>query len=337
MTPLPLAVIILAAGKGTRMKSDKAKVLHEVFYAPMVHHVLNATLPLQPAQTVVIVGHQHAAVRQAIDPFDVDFVLQKEQLGTGHAVLVAEKSIAENVETVMILCGDTPLIQAETLLEMYACHRKQYAALTLMTTVLENPTNYGRILCDPGDRVRGIVEQKDATRQQLAIQEINAGIYCVEKEFLFSALKKVGTDNSQGEVYLTDIVKLAVDSDLVVEKYIAETPLDVLGVNSRVELSDAQKELQLRRNRMLMLEGVSMHNPETISVSPDSLITGDTLLGPGVNISNRTRIGHSCTISQGTILNNCQVGDNVSIGPYSYLFDCTISANTTLPPFSKNS
>jgi bifunctional UDP-N-acetylglucosamine pyrophosphorylase / glucosamine-1-phosphate N-acetyltransferase len=337
MTPLPLAVIILAAGKGTRMKSEKAKVLHEIFYAPMAHHVLNATLPLQPLQTVVIVGHQHAAVRQALDPFDVDFVLQKEQLGTGHAVLVAEKSIAENVETVMILCGDTPLIKAETLLEMYDRHCEQQAALTLMTTVLEDPTNYGRILCDSGDRIQGIVEQKDATRQQLAIQEINAGIYCVEKEFLFSALQKVGTDNSQGEVYLTDIVKLAVDSDLVVEKYIAETPLDVLGVNSRVELSDAQIELQMRHNRMLMLEGVSMHNPETISVSPDSFIKGDTLLGPGVNISNRTGIGHSCTIGQGTILNNCQVGDNVSIGPYSCLFDCTISANTTLPPFSKKS
>jgi bifunctional UDP-N-acetylglucosamine pyrophosphorylase / glucosamine-1-phosphate N-acetyltransferase len=336
MTTLPLSVIILAAGKGTRMKSEKAKVLHEVFYAPMVHHVINATLPLQPLQTVVIVGHQHAAVRQALDPFDVDFVLQKEQLGTGHAVLVAEKSIAENVETVMILCGDTPLIKAETLLEMYDRHCEQQAALTLMTTVLEDPTNYGRILSDPGDKILGIVEQKDATRQQLAIQEINAGIYCVEKNFLFSALKKVGTDNSQGEVYLTDIVKLAVDRDRIVEKYIALTPLDVLGVNSRVELADAQQELQMRQNRMLMLEGVSMQNPETISVSPDASVAGDTLLGPSVSISNKTTIGHSCTIGQGTILHNCHIGDKVSIGPYSCLSDCTIADDTSLPPFSKN-
>jgi bifunctional UDP-N-acetylglucosamine pyrophosphorylase/glucosamine-1-phosphate N-acetyltransferase len=336
MTTLPLSVIILAAGKGTRMKSDKAKVLHEVFYAPMVHHVINATLPLQPVQTVVIVGHQHTAVRQALEPFAVDFVQQKEQLGTGHAVLVAENSVAESAETVMILCGDTPLIKAETLLEMYERHCQQQAALTLMTTVLEDPTNYGRILSDPRDKVLGIVEQKDATRQQLAIQEINAGIYCVDKKFLFSALKKVGTDNSQGEVYLTDIVKLAVDSGLIVEKYIALTPLDVLGVNSRVELADAQRELQMRQNRMLMLKGVSMHNPETISVSPDSSLGCDTLLGPSVNISNRTQIGNSCTIGQGTILHNCHIGDQVSIGPYSYLSDCTITDNTTLPPFSKN-
>ncbi len=336
MPTLPLSIIILAAGKGTRMKSDKAKVLHEVFGVPMVHHVINATLPLEPAQTVIIVGHQQAAVRAALASFNVDFVLQEEQLGTGHAVLVAENGVAEDSTTVMILCGDTPLVKTETLHEMYVCHCQNQAALTLMTTVLDDPTNYGRILCDDSDKVLGIVEQKDASGQQLAIQEINAGIYCVEKSFLFGALKKVGTDNSQGEVYLTDIVKLAVDRDLRVEKYIAKTPLDVLGVNSRVELADAQKELQIRQNRRLMLQGVSMHNPETICVSPDSSVAGDTLLEPIVKIANKTRIGHSCTIGQGTILNNCQIGDKVNIGPYSSLSNCTIADATTLPPFSKN-
>lgn len=336
MTSLPLSIIILAAGKGTRMKSDKAKVLHEVFYAPMVHHVINAILPLRPAQTVVIVGHQKSAVEEALNSFDVIFVVQKEQLGTGHAVLVAENAIIEDTDTVMILCGDTPLVKADTLQEMYSYHQQQNSALTLMTTVLEHPTNYGRIICDTNYKVQDIVEEKDATGEQLEIKEINAGIYCVEKTFLFSALKMVGTNNSQGEVYLTDIVKLAVDSGLVVEKYMAQTPLDVLGVNSRVELADAQNELQMRRNRVLMLQGVTMNNPQTISVSPESFIEKDTILGPSVNISNRSRIGHSCRIGQGAILKNCQIGDNVTIGPYSCLVDCTVAANTTLAPFSKN-
>ncbi len=336
MTPLPLSIIILAAGKGTRMKSDKAKVLHELFYAPMVHHVLNSVLPLQPAQTVVIVGHQQAAVTEALSSFDVSFVVQKEQLGTGHAVLIAENAISENAASVMILCGDTPLIQTATLQAMYSAHLRSKATLTLMTTVLDNPTNYGRILCDSSNRVRGIVEQKDANPEQLEICEINAGIYCVDKKWLFSALQGVGTDNSQGEVYLTDIVKLAVDNGLPVEKYPVANPMDVLGVNSRVELADAQNELQIRRNRALMLQGVTMHNPATISVSPDSSLDKDTILGPGVTLFEGCRIGHSCTIGQGVILKNCHIGDNAIIGPYSFLVDCTVAPNATLPPYSQN-
>jgi bifunctional UDP-N-acetylglucosamine pyrophosphorylase/glucosamine-1-phosphate N-acetyltransferase len=336
MTTLPLSVIILAAGKGTRMKSDKAKVLHEVFYAPMVHHVLNAILPLNPAQTIVIIGHQKEAVEKTLASFDVDFVVQEAQLGTGHAVLVAENAVIEDADTVMILCGDTPLIKTETLQEMYFCHKKQNSILTLMTTVLENPTNYGRIICDANNKVQGIVEQKDATCEQRKIKEINAGIYFVEKTFLFSALKRVGTNNSQGEVYLTDIVRLAVENGLIVDKYVVHTPLDVLGVNSRIELADAQNELIMRRNRLLMLQGVSMNNPATISVSPESSIEKDTILDPGVNISDGCRIGRSCRVGQGSILKNCQIGDNAIIGPYSYLVDCTVATDTTLSPFSKS-
>jgi len=336
MTSLPLSVIILAAGKGTRMKSDKAKVLHEVFYAPMLHHVIYATLPLYPLQTVVIVGHQRTAVEETLQSFAVSCVVQEEQLGTGHAVLVAENIIIEETDTVMILCGDTPLIKAETLQEMYSCHQQQHAALTIMTTVLDDPTNYGRVITDSNNKIQGIVEQKDATTEQRQISEINAGIYCVDKKFLFSSLKKVGTDNSQGEVYLTDIVKLAVESNLVVEKYRAQTPIDVLGVNSRIELASAQNELQMRRNRALMLQGISMNNPETISVSPESSIEKDTILDPLVSISDRSRIGRSCRIGQGAIVKNCQIGDKVFIGPYSCLSNCTIAAGTVLPPYSKN-
>lgn len=332
-----LSIVILAAGKGTRMKSNKAKVLHEVFFAPMVQHVVAAATPLVPAQTIVIVGHQQAAVEEAMKSFAVDFAVQEKQLGTGHAVLAAEKTISGDTDTILILCGDTPLIKAETLQEMYSYHLVQNAELTLMTTLLEDPTNYGRILCNASGKVQGIVEQKDATPEQLSIKEINAGIYCVDRNFLFSTLKKVGTDNSQGEVYLTDIVKIGVEAGLSVEKFTTEGSLDVLGVNSRVELADAHQELQLRRNRELMLNGVSMVNPETICVAPDSSVAPDSLLEAGVQISCGSNIEGPSKIGQGTILKNCTLGDNVTIGPYCYLENSTIDSDTILAPFTRKS
>lgn len=335
MTSPQLSIIILAAGKGTRMKSEKAKVLHEVFYAPMVHHVLNAVIPLKPEQTVAIVGHQQSAVKQVLKKFEVDFAVQDQQLGTGHAVLIAENIVKEDTDTVMILCGDTPLIRSDTLVRMYRAHKERKATLTLMTTFLADPTNYGRIL-SIGGKVRGIVEQKDADPEQLLINEINAGIYCVDKEFLFSALKMVGTDNSQNEVYLTDIVRLAVESNLPVEKVTTKDPLEVLGVNSRLELAEAHRELQLRRNRELMMQGVSMYGPETISISPESTIGKGTLLEACVRISDGSTIGESCTVGQGTILINCRIGNNVQIGPYSYLSDITVDSLSTLAAYSRN-
>jgi bifunctional UDP-N-acetylglucosamine pyrophosphorylase / glucosamine-1-phosphate N-acetyltransferase len=334
MTALPFSIVILAAGKGTRMKSDKAKVLHEVFFAPMVQHVVDAVLPLQPTRTVVVVGHQGQAVEKALQASACQFAVQDQQLGTGHAVLAAERAINEDKGAVMILCGDTPLIRTETLARMYAAHLDRSATLTLMTTLLADPTNYGRVQSDAGGKVLGIVEQKDASREQLAIREVNAGIYCVDKTFLFSALQKVGTDNSQKEVYLTDIVKQAVDGGLPVEKFTAPTPTEVLGVNSRVELADAHLELQLRRNRDLMLQGVTMRSPGTITVSPDSSVGGDTVLEAGVRITGGSIIGQACTIGQGAILHNCRLGDEVLVGPYCCLTDITVASGRSLKSFS---
>lgn len=334
MPPPPFSIVILAAGKGTRMKSDIAKVLHEVFFAPMVQHVVDAVLPLQPTRTVVVVGHQGQAVERALQTSACQFVVQDRQLGTGHAVLAAEPTIREDRGTVMILCGDTPLIRTETLAKMYAAHLDRHATLTLMTTVLADPTNYGRVRTDASGRVLGIVEQKDASRDQLAITEVNAGIYCVDSTFLFSALRKVGTDNSQKEVYLTDIVKQAVDGGLPVEKFTAPTPTEVLGVNSRVELADAHLELQLRRNRELMLQGVTMRNPGTITVSPDSSVGRDTLLEAGVSITGGSTIGQATTIGQGAILHNCRLGEQVLIGPYCCLTGITVASGSSCDPFS---
>jgi bifunctional UDP-N-acetylglucosamine pyrophosphorylase / glucosamine-1-phosphate N-acetyltransferase len=330
----PLYLVILAAGKGTRMKSNKAKVLHEVFYAPMVHHVLHATASLQAKKSIVVIGHQRKTVAESLSKFSIESVVQEEQLGTGHAVLCTEPAITEMAGCVMILCGDTPLIRPETLQNMVEQHRSQNATLTVMTTILDNPTHYGRIISDENGTVLSIVEEKDADREQKKIQEINVGIYCIDTKFLFSHLKNIGTDNSQGEVYLTDIVTQAVAATLPVQKFIHPSSQDVLGVNSRLELSEAHHELQLRRNRALMAEGVTMISPETIQVSPESTLSKDVTLHPGVEISGNSTISMGCDIQAGALLHNINLGDFCTIGPYSCLRDCDLPDNSTISPHS---
>lgn len=327
------AVIVLAAGKGTRMKSEKAKVLHELFYAPMIHHVLNSIIPLAPSKIVVIVGHQRQEVNKALTDFEVTTAVQEEQLGTGHAVLCGQSALGDE-DDVMILCGDTPLLKAETLQQMYDQHRKSGSTITLMTTLLDCPTNYGRILCDEHKQVQAIVEEKDATAEQKEIKEINAGIYCVKKSFLFDTLQQVGTDNSQGEVYLTDIVGLAVAGGQMVNTFTNPDAQDVLGVNSRVELAQAHSELQMRHNIERMLQGISMEHPETISIAPTATIGQDTLIQQNVRISGATHIGNSSTLESGAIIHDSSLGENVRVGAYSYLDTCTVAAGSAIPPHS---
>ncbi len=335
MTQAPtLSTIILAAGKGTRMKSSKAKVLHELFFAPMIHHVMNALAPLKFTKHVVVVGHQRELVEKSLDNFTVEFVVQKEQLGTGHAVLCTKETLKDHDTTIMILCGDTPLIQTDTLRNMYAQHLQSGSILTVMTTFLDNPTNYGRIITDADNNVLSIVEEKDASPEVRGIQEINAGIYCVEGNFLYDSLKTIGTKNAQGEVYLTDIVSIAVSKRHTVRKYINPTPLDVLGVNSRIELAEAHSALQLRFNRQKMLDGVTMYNPESILIAPMVTIGQDTVIHGGVQIMGNSTIGASCILESGTIVRNCILADNVQIGANSFLENTTIEEGQEIPPHS---
>ncbi len=331
MSNIQLSVIILAAGKGTRMKSSQAKVLHEVFFAPMVHHVLEATEPLAPEKTVVVVGHQQNLVRDALANFDVSFACQEEQLGTGHAVQVSSDHFDDSPGVVMILCGDTPLIRTNTLDAMINQHLEYQRDLTLMTTILDDPLNYGRIISDKDGNVTKIVEQKDASTTEKDIREINGGIYCVDKKFLFSALQYVGTDNNQGEVYLTDIVQLAVDAGMTVGKYIAPDPIEILGVNSRLELSKAQIELQLRHNYILMSNGVTMYNPESIRISPSATIEKDTIIEANVIISGDSALGESCLVKQGAIIEDSTLGFGVVVGPYSCIFGQALQNNAVIP------
>jgi len=332
----PITAVVLAAGKGTRMKSSRAKVLHEVFFQPMVHHVLNTIQETGIDRCVVIVGHQRQEVLRVLQGFSIIPVVQEAQLGTGHAVLCAENACSET-DLVMILCGDTPLIQATTLQAMIETHREQRATLTLMTTLLDQPFGYGRILCDARGKVQAIIEEKDATDEQRRIQEINAGIYLVDRSFLFAALGQVGTDNSQGEVYLTDIVAVANRQGLTVHKFVHPQAMDVLGVNSRVELAQAQAVLQHRRNRSLMLSGVTLQAPETILIAPECAIGQDTAIMGNVRISGGTSVGRECWIASGTVLHDCQLGDGVTIGANSVLEHCRIPEGETIPPLTYRS
>jgi len=243
-TDHPVYGLVLAAGLGTRMKSSKAKVLHEIHNKPMILHVMDTIKALSLDYTYVIVGHQREKVAELLSGYQAGSIVQTEQLGTGHAVLCAEKELMHTGGSVLILSGDVPLIRAETLQAMLTVHTRNKPVLTLMTTIMADPTNYGRIVRSSQGRLQGIVEEKDASAEQKKIREINAGIYCAEIPFLFEALQKVGIDNKQGEMYLTDIVKIAIDSGLRVNTFTGASSEEVLGINSRDELARANEYLK---------------------------------------------------------------------------------------------
>ncbi len=328
-----ITAVILAAGKGTRMKSSRAKVLHEVFFKPMLHHVLDSVQQAGIEQTVVIVGHQRDAVLASIKQYAHTPVIQEEQLGTGHAVLCTETACGKS-DQIMILCGDTPLIRPETLQAMIKAHAETDSTITLMTTLLDDPFGYGRIISDQDGNILEIVEQKDADPAQRSIKEINAGIYLVRREFLFEALQQVGTDNSQGEVYLTDIISIANHQGHKVHTFVHPQAIDVLGVNSRIELAQADKELQMRHNRGLMLSGVTMYSPETILIAPNCSVGQDSIIQAGVQISGRSTIGKGVRLETGTVLSNCRLDDNAVIGAHSVLHNSTIEETEHIPPLT---
>jgi bifunctional UDP-N-acetylglucosamine pyrophosphorylase/glucosamine-1-phosphate N-acetyltransferase len=251
MPQKPISALVLAAGLGTRMKSTRAKVLHEVLSEPMIHHVVQTVNSVGFDNVLVIVGHQKEEVMAVLDDFQVSFVVQEEQRGTGHAVLSAENELQTIGGTVMILNGDVPLISKDSLKQMRAVHQDRKPVLTIMTTQLDDPTNYGRILRTKQGQILAIIEEKDASPEQKKINEINAGIYCADVSFLFETLHKVGTENSQGEVYLTDIVKIAIDMGQRVEIFSGASAEEVLGINSKIELAAANKYLQEKQKRNL--------------------------------------------------------------------------------------
>lgn len=311
--------IVLAAGKGTRMKSSRAKVLHEMYFSPMIYHVMDSLSNLSLKDIVVVCGHQGDQVEEALLPYKSTVVWQKKQLGTGHAVLAAKEYLKDKEGTALILCGDTPLILPVTLDAMIEEHTACGNSLTVMTTILSDPTNYGRIVKNDDGGVEKIVEEKDATDLERQIKEVNAGIYCVDLSFVFAALQKVGTNNSQGEVYLTDIVEIAHNSGRPVGRYVCEDSAEITGVNSRVELARAAEILQQRYNKQLMVNGITLVAPHTVFIEKTVTIGRDTIIHPNCYISGDTSIGQGCMIKPFVKLTDCCLGDNVTIESFTDL------------------
>lgn len=330
-----VCAIVLAAGKGTRMKSALAKVLHPVFHKPMVGHVIGTLKQISLAETIVVVGHQRQAVENYLGGDGVTFTEQQEQLGTGHAVYICEQQVSASVDTVLILCGDTPLLSEKTLSAMLQTHEERDATVTLLTTKLANPTNYGRIVSDEHGHISEIVEEKDASDEIRKINEINAGVYCVQRDFLFSALAEVGTDNAQGEVYLTDIISMATTRELAVSRYVCPDSNEVLGVNSRYELSLADDIMQDTFLRTLNDQGVAIQRSGSVVIHPDSVVCSDSSIGAQVTIAENVTIGCRSRIGAQCYLENCHIGDDVDIGPGSILIGAVIDNGQSLSPGSK--
>lgn len=327
-----VAGLVLAAGKGTRMRSDRPKVMHEVFFSPMLHHVLDTLREISLGRVVVVTGHQHQQVEESLKGYSVSFVRQHQQLGTGHAVLTCKDELDFHAGPVLILCGDTPLIKAETLTRFLRTHIENDSILTVMTTVVEEPANYGRIVSDEQGNLLEIVEEKDATSEQKEIREINAGIYCVDGRFLFKALAEVGTDNMQGEVYLTDIVKIAVSDGIQVQRFSCVDSEELLGVNSRRELAQAHAVLQRRFLYQLMDSGVTIIQPDTVTIEKSVRIGKDTVIYPCVSLTGISNIGAGVHIDSFVRIHACTIGDFSRISSFSCLQHADISASSVVGP-----
>ncbi|EOD1961953.1 bifunctional UDP-N-acetylglucosamine diphosphorylase/glucosamine-1-phosphate N-acetyltransferase GlmU [Listeria monocytogenes] len=326
--------VVLAAGQGTRMKSKLYKVLHPVCGKPMVEHVVDQISTLNVDKVVTIVGHGAEKVQEHLAGKS-EFVKQEEQLGTAHAVLQAKAELAGKDGVTLVVYGDTPLIEASTMEALLKYHHEKRAKATILTTVIEDPTGYGRIIRDDLGIVEKIVEHKDATEKEQRISEINTGTYCFDNKALFEALENVSNDNVQGEYYLPDVIKILKDSDEVVAAYRMESFEESLGVNDRIALAEASRLMQRRINENHMRNGVTLVNPENTYIDIDVKIGQDTVIEPGVMLRGETVIGDDCVVTSGSEIVNSvigervhvrtssifesKVGDDVQIGPYAHL------------------
>lgn len=314
--PPGLAVVILAAGQGTRMRSDLPKVLHEAADLPLLEHVLRAVSPLEPSRTVVVVGHGAERVRGRFAGRGITFVEQEVQLGTGHAVLQAREALGGGHGPVMVLNGDGPLVATDTLRRLVAAPGPD-DGMALVTCELPDPHGYGRIVRDPEGRVEGIVEEKDATPEQRAIREINPGTYLF-LDGLWERAERLGNDNASGEYYLTDLVGLYLADGLGVASAACAHPSEALGVNTRVQLAEAEAELR-RRIRVRWLEaGVTMLDPATAHIGPDVALEADAVLEPGVFLRGGTRVGAGARIGAHAYLEDCTVAPGAAVAPLTF-------------------
>ncbi|CAM2898799.1 MULTISPECIES: bifunctional UDP-N-acetylglucosamine diphosphorylase/glucosamine-1-phosphate N-acetyltransferase GlmU [Dellaglioa] len=324
--------IILAAGKGTRMKSKLYKVLHPIAGRPMVDHVLTEIEANNMDEVVTIVGHGAEKVEETLGDRS-EYALQAEQLGTGHAVLQAEKILKDKEGMTIIANGDTPLLTAKTFGELFEYHKEKGAAATVLTAQAEDPTGYGRIIRNEIGIVEKIVEQKDATIQEANVQEINTGVYCFDNKTLFAALHEVTNDNAQGEYYLTDVMEILKKQGKIVAAYRMKDFSESMGVNDRVALSAATKVMQRRINEMHMRNGVTLVDPDNTYIECDVKIGSDTVIEPGVYLKGKTVIGEDCYIGAHSEIIDSIVHDNVTVTA-SYLEDSVMETQSNIGPYS---
>ncbi len=330
--------IILAAGKGTRMKSALPKVLHTIFNKPLIAYVLDAVNNTELADEIfVITGHEAEKVEAYTNSYcsKVKCIIQKPQLGTGDAVSKAANYLENFDGYVIIVCGDTPLITSATLCNFIEFHDNNHADLTVMSAIFDNPKNYGRIIRDKNNKFIAIVEEKDALPSQKTVKEINAGIYCINWKTISKAFKNLTNNNAQGEYYLTDIVKWAVEQNLNVQSYILENNEEIYGINSKAQLAQAAKMLNKKSLNKLMDEGVQITDPDTIFISPETTIGQDTIILPNVYITGKNIIGRNCKIGPFShIRDGAQIGDNVRIGNFVEIKKSIIKSNTNVSHLS---
>ncbi len=326
------AAVILAAGKGVRMVSERAKVLHPLCGEPMLGHVLRAVAECGPERTLVVVGHQAEEVKAAFADEKVEFVLQEEQRGTGHALMQTEKYLGGCGGEILVVPGDTPLLKAQTLLTLLKTHRETGATVSLLTARLPDAAGYGRVIRERDGSVARIVEDRDATVEEAAVNEINVGAYCFAASFPFEALLKVRDDNAQGELYLTDVVEVAVGNREKVAALEADAD-EVMGVNSRVELARAEKIMRSEINRCWMLRGVTMVNPAATYVDSGAKIGVDSVMHPGCHILGESVIGERCTVMPGAIVIDSRIGREARLGPYCILERISVPDGGEVAPF----
>jgi bifunctional UDP-N-acetylglucosamine pyrophosphorylase/glucosamine-1-phosphate N-acetyltransferase len=328
----------MAAGLGTRMKSQRAKVLHELGGAPLIAYVVRAAQALEPRAIITIVGHQAEEVERAVLAEIgelASFVVQAKQRGTGDAIESARNALENSDSLVLVLSGDVPMIRVETLRKLIEHHKNTDAACSILSVRVENPTGYGRIVRDASGAFRKIVEQRDATDEERQVREINSGIYCFEATALFDALRKIEPKNDQGEYYLTDVAEIILGSAGTVSVYVINDAREVLGVNTRAELAEFENLIRRSAIRRLMIEsGVTFIDPSHAYISAEAQIGRDTIIHPNVTIEGKTVIGEGCLILAGARITNSRLGDNVTVKDHSIIVDSQIESNCSVGPFA---
>jgi bifunctional UDP-N-acetylglucosamine pyrophosphorylase/glucosamine-1-phosphate N-acetyltransferase len=329
------SIVILAAGKGTRLRSTLAKVLHRAGGRPLLETVIRACRPLKAAQTLVVVGHQAEEVGALAESLGTQTVLQNPQRGTGHAMQMARRSIRKSANLAIVLPGDAPLLRTETLAELLDTHRRGEAAATILSAELADPGAYGRIVRDGEGRVLAIVEESALTPEQRAIREVNSAIYCFTLEKLWPCLAALRPENAQHELYLTDAVAMLRARNERVLAQIAVDASEVLGCNTRADLAGADRVLRARKAAVLMSSGVTIYFPETVVIDPDVTVGEDTVIEPGVQLLGSTRIGARCQIRTGCVLHNTRVDDGALVGPHTNSIDSRIGPGADVGPFAR--